>query len=112
MFFDAPSVSIDVDKRAAIYRQRDAGDEVCLDARDNAAFATSQGVPILWRSGTLASRPVAISPRLLPATRARVFSFYERGVPLGAIGIPPSGHLSMRPSRDAGCTDCLLERGR
>jgi hypothetical protein len=26
------------------------------DARNNAAFATSQGVPILWRSGTRASR--------------------------------------------------------
>jgi hypothetical protein len=42
------------------------------DARNNAAFATSQGVPILWRSGTRASRAAATSARLLPLTRARV----------------------------------------
>src|SRR5262249_3770038 len=42
------------------------------DARNSAAFATSQGVPILWRSGTRASRAAATSARLLPVTRARV----------------------------------------
>jgi putative molybdopterin biosynthesis protein len=42
------------------------------EARNSAALATSQPVPILARSGTLASRMAAISARLLPVTRARV----------------------------------------
>src|SRR6185295_5938469 len=42
------------------------------EARNRAAFATSQAVPIFLRRGTLASRMAAISARLLPVTRARV----------------------------------------
>ena len=42
------------------------------DTRNNAAFATSQEVPILWRSGTRAARAAATSARLLPLARARV----------------------------------------
>src|SRR6185437_15410899 len=52
------------------------------DARNKAAFATSQGLPILWRSGTRASRAAAISARLLPATRARIdrhWGIYQSG---------------------------------
>src|SRR5882724_3624345 len=42
------------------------------EARNNAALATSQAVPILCRNGTRASRPAATSARLLPLARARV----------------------------------------
>ena len=54
------------------------------EARNNAALATSQAVPILRRSGTRASRSVATWARLLPLTRARVST---------AIGV------SIRPGR-------------
>src|SRR6185312_5423784 len=42
------------------------------EARNSAALATSQGVPIFLRSGTRASRIAATSARLLPEWRARV----------------------------------------
>src|SRR5256885_902229 len=42
------------------------------EARNSAALATSQAVPILRRSGTRASRSAATWARLLPLTRARV----------------------------------------
>src|SRR5438045_8984535 len=42
------------------------------EARNNAALATSQPVPILPRNGTLASRSAAISARLRLLARARV----------------------------------------
>src|SRR5262245_33634021 len=54
------------------------------EARNSAAFATSQAVPILCRSGTRLSRAAATSARLFPLTRARVST---------AIGV------SMRPGR-------------
>src|SRR4051812_50202670 len=53
------------------------------EARNSAALATSQAVPILPRSGTLASRAAATSARGLPLWRAR-----------GAT--PPRGVLSAR----------------
>ncbi len=54
------------------------------DARNNAAFATSQALPILCRSGTRRSRSAAISARGRPVLRARVST---------AIGV------SIRPGR-------------
>ena len=45
-----------MDERVAIDRQRNAGNERLIGRQNSAAFATSQGVPILWRSGTRASR--------------------------------------------------------
>src|SRR5215470_4006805 len=54
------------------------------EARNNAALATSQAVPILCRNGTRASRDAATSARLLPEARARVST---------AIGV------SIRPGR-------------
>src|ERR1043166_9528757 len=54
------------------------------EARNSAALATSQAVPMRLRSGTLASRMAATSARLLPMARARVST---------AIGV------SIRPGR-------------
>ncbi len=42
------------------------------EARNRAAFATSQPVPIFWRSGTWASRWASTSARLYLNSRARV----------------------------------------
>ena len=70
------------------------------ECRKSAALATSQAVPILARSGTLASRSAATSARLRLPTRARVSTaigvFINPGrmtlarTPNGAFWIAPS----------------------
>src|SRR3954449_10482679 len=52
------------------------------EARNSAALATSQAVPILPRSGTLASRAAATSARGLPGGGARAGT--ALGAPIGA----------------------------
>ena len=42
------------------------------EARNKAALATSQPVPIFWRKGTLLSRSASTSARLFLNSRARV----------------------------------------